>query len=69
MFFLLVGRKSIFLSASRSRFVAIGHANILKIGQWETFLCQKRILNRDFALAGEIINKINFNFMQFMQHS
>ena len=62
--FLLKGRKSIFLPASRSRFVAIGHAKILKIGQWKTFLCQKRILNRDFASAGEIIHRINFNFMQ-----
>ena len=32
-FLLLEGRKSIFFSASRSQFVAIGPAKILKIGQ------------------------------------
>ena len=53
-FFLLKGRKSIFLSESRSRFVAIGPAKSFKIGQWITFLWPKRILNRDFALEGEI---------------
>ena len=61
-FFLLKGRKSIFLSASRSRFVAIGPAKSLKIGQWITLLWPKRLLNRDFALAGEIIHKDKFSF-------
>ena len=37
-FLLLEGRKSIFLSASRSQLVAIGPANISKIGQRITFL-------------------------------
>ena len=36
-FLLLEDRKSIFLSASRSQFVAIGPAKILKIGQRITF--------------------------------
>ena len=48
--------KNIFLSASSSQFVAIGPAKILKVSQWITFLWSKRILNRDFALAGEIIH-------------
>ena len=39
-FLLLKGRKSIFLSASRSQFVAIGPAKILKIGQRITFYSQ-----------------------------
>ena len=57
------GRKSIFLSASRSQFVAIGPANILKIGQRITFLWPICILNRDFALAGEVIHdhKVSFS--------
>ena len=37
-FLLLEGMKSIFLSASRSQFVTIGPAKILKIGQQITFL-------------------------------
>ena len=38
---MLEGRKSIFLSASRSQFVAIGPAAILKIGQRIKFLWPK----------------------------
>ena len=49
-----MGRKSIFLSASRSQFVTIRLAKNLKIGQ--------RILNRDFALAGEVIHDHKFSF-------
>ena len=56
------GTKNIFLSTSRSQFVAIGLANILKIGQRITFLRPKWILNRDFALAGEIIHDHKFSF-------
>ena len=41
IFLLLEGRKSIFLSASRSQFVAIGPATIMKIGQRITFLWPK----------------------------
>ena len=41
IFLLLAGRKSIFLSASRSQFVAIGPATILKINQRITFLWPK----------------------------
>ena len=37
----------------------------LKIGQKLTILCPKRILNRGFALAGEIIHDKNFSFMQY----
>ena len=40
-FLLFDGRKSIFLSASRSQFVAIGTAKILKICQLITFLWPK----------------------------
>ena len=40
-FLLLEGRKSIFLSASRSQFVAKGPATILKIGQRIRFLWPK----------------------------
>ena len=58
----MAGRKNIFLSAPRSMFVAIGPAKILKIGQWITILWQKLILNRDFALAGEIIHDHEFSF-------
>ena len=56
------GSKNIFLSASRSQFVAIGPAKILDIGQWITFLWPKRILNRNFALAREIIHDHKFSF-------
>ena len=61
-FLLLEDRKSIFLSASRSHFVAIGPAKILKIGQRITFLWPKCILNRDFALAREVIHDHKFSF-------
>ena len=40
-FLLLEGRKSIFLSASSSQFVAKGPAKILKISHWITFLWPK----------------------------
>ena len=56
-FYLLEGGKSIFLSASRSQLVAIESAKILKIGQQITFY-----LNRDFALAGEMIHDQKFSF-------
>ena len=56
------GRKNIFLSASRSQFVAIRPAKILKISQWITILWPKLILNRDFPLAGEIIHDHEFSF-------
>ena len=56
------GRKNIFLSESISQFVAIEPAKSLKIGQRITFLWSKRNLDKDFALAGEIIhyNKCSF---------
>ena len=47
-FCLLEGRKNIFLSASRSKFVLTRPAKILKIGQQIKFLWPKQILNRDF---------------------
>ena len=56
------GRKNIFFSASRSQFLAIGPAKILKIGQRITFLWPKCILNRDFALAEEVIHDHKFSF-------
>ena len=59
---MLEGMKSIFLSASRSQFVGIGPAKILKIGQRITFLWPKCILNRDFALAGAVIHDHKFSF-------
>ena len=40
-FLLLEGRRSIFLSASRSQFVAVEPAKILKIGQRITFFMAK----------------------------
>ena len=61
-FLLLEGRKSIFLAASRSQFVAIGPAKFLKIGQRITFLWPKGILNRNFAIAGEVIHDHKFSF-------
>ena len=56
------GRKDIFMSASRSKIVATGPAKILKIGQRVSFLWPKQILNRDFALAGEIIHDHKCSF-------
>ena len=53
------GRINIFLSASRSQFVAVGP---FKIGQRKMFLWPKLIMNRDFALAGEIIHDHKFSF-------
>ena len=35
---------------------------MFEIGQKLTFLCPKLILNRDFALAGEIIHDNKFSF-------
>ena len=59
---LIEGRQNIFLSACRSQFVAIGPANILKIDLWVTFVWPKLILNRDFALAREIIHDHKVSF-------
>ena len=56
------GRKNVFMSASRSQFVAIGPAKRLKIGQRITFLWPKLILNRDFPLSGEIIHDHKLSF-------
>ena len=50
------GRGKCIYSVAGSQFVATGPAKILKISQKITFLWQKLILNRDFALAGEIIH-------------
>ena len=61
-FRLLGGMGNVFYSAVGSQFVATGPAKILKIGQKLKFLCPKYILNRDFALAGEIIHDNNFSF-------
>ena len=52
----------IFYSASGSQFVTTGPAKSLKIGQKLTILWPKRVLNRDFALAGEIIHDHKFLF-------
>ena len=59
-FCLLGGRENVFFSAAGSQFVATGPAKFLKIGQKLTFL-SKRNLNRDFALAGEIIHDYTFS--------
>ena len=61
-FFTAGGRENVFYSAAGSQFVATGPAKILKIGQKLTFLCPKWILNRDFALTGEIIHDNKFSF-------
>ena len=55
---MLGGSKNIFYSVVGSQFVATGSAKILKIGQKLMFLCPEWILDRDFALSGEIINGI-----------
>ena len=59
------GRKFIFYSVAASQFVATGPAKILKFGQKPMFLCPKWILDRDFALSGEIINENKFSFLQY----
>ena len=56
-----MGKKNIFYSVAESQFVATGSAKILKIGLKLMFLCPKWILDRDFALSGEIINDNNFS--------
>ena len=56
------GRKNIFMSASISQIVATGPAKRLKIGQRISFIWPKRILNREFALAGEIIHDHKCSF-------
>ena len=62
--FLTAGRQeNVFYSAAGSQFVAnFGPAKILKIGQNLTCLCSKWILNRDFALAVEMIHDNKFSF-------
>ena len=59
---MLGGRKNIFYSVDGSQFVATGSAKNLKIGQKIIFLCPKWILDRDFALSGEMINDNKFSF-------
>ena len=61
-FFTAGRQRNVFYSAAGSQFVATGPANFLKIGQKLRFLCPKWILNRDFALAGEIIHYNKFSF-------
>ena len=63
---LIEGRQNIFLSACRSQFVAIGPANILKIGLWVTFLWPKLILTRDVALNNLFLNKFVFGKNVFL---
>ena len=55
------GHRNFFLSASRFRFVAIGPAKNLKIGQEIMSLWRKIILNRVFAVAREIIYEHKFS--------
>ena len=60
--FLIAGRQEkYFYSVAGSQFVATGSAKILKIGQKLMFLCPNWILDRDFALSGEIINDNKFS--------
>ena len=59
-FLAVKGHEKDFLSAFRSQFVSIGPTKILKIGQGITFSWQNIILNRDFALAREIIHDHKF---------
>ena len=49
-------------SASGSQFVTTGPAKILKSDKNERFYGQNEFLNRDFALAGEIIHDYKFSF-------
>ena len=49
------GRQNIFSTIFGTKFVVICAAKILKIGKQIKNLCPKLILNRDFALAREII--------------
>ena len=60
IFLLFVGRKSIVLLVARFQFVATGPEKIKKISQWIKFSLLK--WDRDFALAGEIINDHKFSF-------
>ena len=62
IFLFLGGSKNIFYSVAGSQFVATGSAKILKISQKLMFLFPKWILDRDFALSGEIINDNKFLF-------
>ena len=59
---MLEGRENIFYSASGSHFVATAPAKILKISLKLTCLWPKLILNRDFALAGQIIHDYKFSY-------
>ena len=54
--------ENIFYSASGSQFVATGPAKMLNIGHKLTFLWPKWILNRYFALVGEIIHDHKSSF-------
>ena len=54
--------KIFFYSVAGSQFVATQSAKILKISQKLMFLCPKWILDRDFALSGEIIDDNKFSF-------
>ena len=60
-FSIVGGQEKYFYSASGSQFVATGPSKILKIGQKLRFLWPKLILNRDFALAGEVIHDCKFS--------
>ena len=64
------GQENIFMSASRSQFVAKGPATIFKISQRVAFLWPERVLNRDFALAREIIHnyKLSFYAIFLLEH-
>ena len=56
MYSLYGGRQNIFLTIFGTKFVVKCAAKNLKIGQQIKILCPKIILNRDFALAREIIH-------------
>ena len=56
MYSLFGGRQNIFLTIFSTKFVVKCAAKILKIGWQIKILCPKLFLNRDFALAREIIH-------------
>ena len=57
------GRQNIFSTIFSTKFFVICAAKILKIGWQIKSLCPKLILNRDFALAMEIIQDHNLSIL------
>ena len=56
-------KQNIFSTIFGTKFVVICAAKILQIGKQIKILCTKLILNRDFALAREIIHDHNLSIL------